>query len=155
MSLFKNLFSSNDSLKQCPRCLGKGFVDDEDIKRLKQELKWIPGTCAYCNGTGQVDKDIEDNIAVDAPFLVMNVPELERNRMISGHPDAIEQGIRTDEEHEYFIKQICYLHFVGGLSSTQIATFFLLYLEERESYEEEHEDLVRYIDKVIAKEGKH
>jgi hypothetical protein len=153
MSLFKNLFSNNDSVKQCPRCLGKGFVDDEDIKRLKQELKWIPGTCAYCNGSGKVDKNIEDNIAVDASFLVMNVPELERNRMISGNPDAIEHGMKMDEARDFFIHQISHLHFVAGLTSTQIATFFLLHLEGEEMYEEEHKDLVRYIDKVIANGG--
>lgn len=149
MSLLKNLFGS-DSLKQCPRCLGKGFVDDEDIKRLKQELKWKPGTCAYCNGTGKVDKNIEDNIAVDSSFLVMDIPELERKRMIGGHPDALELGRQMDEDREYFIDQICHLHFVAGLNSSQITTFFLLHRDGLPSYEEEYEELLDYVNRVIA-----
>jgi len=52
MSFFGKLF--NKDRIQCPRCLGKGHVDWDDIKRLDKELKWIPGSCAYCNGKGTI-----------------------------------------------------------------------------------------------------
>ena len=39
------------NLIDCPRCLGKGHVDLQDIKRLRRELFWEPGPhCAYCDG---------------------------------------------------------------------------------------------------------
>ena len=44
------------SMVQCPRCLGKTHVDQEDIRRLGREMEWIPGPCAYCEGTGKVEE---------------------------------------------------------------------------------------------------
>jgi hypothetical protein len=60
MSDQHRIFRSN--MVDCPRCLGKGAVDSEDIRRLKKELFWGPGKCAYCNGLeksspGQSGKD--------------------------------------------------------------------------------------------------
>jgi len=40
----------------CPRCLGKGFVDLNDIKRLGMEKDWEQGYCQYCSGQGDVEK---------------------------------------------------------------------------------------------------
>jgi hypothetical protein len=71
--------------------------------------------------------------------------------MINGHPDAIEYGKQIDEDLEYFIEQISYLHFEGGLDSSRIAKFFLLGEEATKSYSSEYKDLVEYIDRVIAK----
>ena len=42
--------------KFCPRCVGKGFVDENDIKRLKSFYNWYPGVCGFCKGTGYVDR---------------------------------------------------------------------------------------------------
>ena len=39
---------------ECPRCMGKGIVDLEDIKRIGAEGVWGVGDCAYCRG--RVDK---------------------------------------------------------------------------------------------------
>ena len=49
----------------CPRCLGKGFVDKNDIKRLKRENEWGQGKCAYCEGVGKVTKEKADSIPAD------------------------------------------------------------------------------------------
>ncbi len=52
----------------CPRCLGKGFVDLNDIKRLGMETRWKQGACPYCGGQGNVkrgktiEKDPRDSI---------------------------------------------------------------------------------------------
>ena len=47
--------------KFCPRCVGKGFVDDFDIKRLGNERTWRSGSCGFCRGTGYVERtDIRD-----------------------------------------------------------------------------------------------
>ena len=39
----------------CPRCLGKGNVDEEDIYRLEQKDFWLPGECKYCEGVGKIN----------------------------------------------------------------------------------------------------
>lgn len=39
----------------CPRCLGKGIVEVEDIERLSMKLFWQPGECRYCEGVGLVN----------------------------------------------------------------------------------------------------
>jgi hypothetical protein len=151
MSLFRNLFGNNRSLKECPRCLGKGHVDWDDIRRLNQELRWMPGTCAYCNGSGEVDNKIEHNVPVDASYLVVNLEEEERKKIISGHPDALERGKQHDEQVETFINQICYLHFDNGLNCERIAKFFLIGLEESHSYQKAKEELIDYAERVIQK----
>jgi hypothetical protein len=50
-------YSYQDKQKMiCPRCLGKGFVDLNDIKRLGMEKDWEQGYCQYCYGDGDVEK---------------------------------------------------------------------------------------------------
>ena len=39
----------------CPRCLGKGNVDEEDIYRLEQKDFLLPGECNYCEGVGKIN----------------------------------------------------------------------------------------------------
>lgn len=154
MNLFNRLFGRNQNLIECPRCLGKGLVDWDDIKRLNQELKWIPGKCAYCNGTGKVDSGIESNVPVDASYLVINLHEEERKRIINGNPDAIERGKQYEDAVDNFIEQITYLHFEGGLTPLQIAKFFLIGNNDSNESKREEEDLIDYIEEVIEKKDK-
>lgn len=62
MNFLNRIFRRN--MVECPRCLGKGEVDLEDIKRLKKELFWAPGRCAYCNGNCKVPADRIEKLAV-------------------------------------------------------------------------------------------
>lgn len=154
MNLFERLFGTKKSLKECPRCLGKGHVDWDDIKRLNQELKWIPGTCAYCSGIGKIDQRVENNVPVDASYLVINLTEEERKEIINGHPDAIERGKQHEDRIEDFINQIAYLHFETHLTPMQIATFFLIGKEDLDSYESDKLEFVDYVERVINKKSK-
>jgi hypothetical protein len=43
MNILKRFFGRSANLDECPRCLGKGHVDMNDIVRLGQELKWSRG----------------------------------------------------------------------------------------------------------------
>jgi hypothetical protein len=52
-------FDAQSNLMLCPQCIGKGFIDNEDIKRLyvvgknnNQQIR----TCNYCDATGYVPK---------------------------------------------------------------------------------------------------
>ncbi len=154
MNLFQRIFTKEQSFKECPRCLGKGHVDLDDINRLNQELMWAPGICAYCNGKGKVDSTIEENVPVNASYLVVNLPEDERKRIIHGHPDAIERGKQFEDQIKVFIDQISYLHFKTGLNELQIAEFFLLGKENLVSYEKERKEFVDYVERVIKKIAK-
>ena len=49
----------------CPKCLGKGDVDNDDIKRLSMGDNLIPGVCLYCNGFGLVNIEKIDSSKVD------------------------------------------------------------------------------------------
>ena len=154
MSMFNKFFNKDQNLKECPRCLGKGHVDWDDIKRLHRELEWIPGMCAYCNGVGTVFSDIESNIAIDASYLVINLEEEERNRIINGDPAAIERAKQYEVTLNYFIDQITYLHFEGGLTPLKIANFFLIGVNDSYNYEERRKELIDYVALVIEKRAR-
>ncbi len=149
MRLFNKLFTKQPSLKECPRCLGKGHVDWDDIKRLNKELKWVPGSCAYCNGVGKVDAKIEEDVPVDTTYLVNSLPEEERQKLVSGHPEALERACQYDEQLDEFINGISYLYFETNLQPVQIARFYLLHSQESESYENELQEMIEYVEKVI------
>lgn len=40
----------------CPLCLGKGFVDNNDILRFNKVNEWKMGFCKYCDSKGRVIK---------------------------------------------------------------------------------------------------
>ncbi|MBC7862039.1 MAG: hypothetical protein IAF38_03640 [Bacteroidia bacterium] len=155
MSFFDRLFRKIKPQISCPRCLGKGQVDWEDIKRLNQELKWRPGPCAYCAGSGEVDSEIESKVSVDEPYLTSELSAEERQKLIDNESEAVKKAQLYDAQMENLIKQIAYLHFTGKLNSETIADFYLLPMLEtahqHEAYLEEKEELVNYINKVIEK----
>ena len=67
----------------CPRCLGKGHVDEDDIIRLNRQGKWRPGACAYCSGSGKVDNELLSRVPADARYLTTNLPESVRDAIIN------------------------------------------------------------------------
>ncbi|OJY92203.1 MAG: hypothetical protein BGP13_08550 [Sphingobacteriales bacterium 40-81] len=71
MNFINRIFRRN--LVECPRCLGKGKVDKEDIKRLKMDLFWAPGTCAYCKGIGKVPPKRTKKISADFAYLTTDL----------------------------------------------------------------------------------
>jgi serine/threonine protein kinase len=66
-------FLNNDKMGKgmvvCPRCLGKGVVDENDIKRLQREFQWHPGNCAYCDGVGKVTQEKSVSVPADLQML--------------------------------------------------------------------------------------
>ncbi len=99
MSIF-NFFKRSDI--KCPRCLGKGFVDLEDIIRLNRQLKWVPAPCAYCNASGRVEKEILSKVAVDCMYLTIDLPESVIEKIKQGDTETIEKG----KERERFIDHL-------------------------------------------------
>ncbi|MDP2161858.1 MAG: hypothetical protein Q8K02_15355 [Flavobacterium sp.] len=150
MNLLNKLFTK--SKIDCPRCLGKGKVDLEDIKRLKKELIWLPGKCAYCNGLGKVSSDMPTKVSVDNSYLTIDITQEERNKLINNDPDAIERANHFDAEIDDYIKQVKYLHFVAKLEANMIADFYLIPKANHEILPNEKEDLLNYIEKIINSE---
>jgi uncharacterized protein (TIGR02145 family) len=46
-----------DKIIECPRCLGKGYVDWNDIYRLERHNYWIPGECDLCESEGVINEN--------------------------------------------------------------------------------------------------
>ena len=52
----KEFESFKNQSMTCPRCLGNGFVDNDDIRRLGMLGSWTIGPCEYCKSSGSVKK---------------------------------------------------------------------------------------------------
>lgn len=147
MNLINKLF--NSSKVNCPRCLGKGNVDLEDIKRLKKELFWLPGKCAYCNGLGKVSSKMLAKVSVDNSYLTIDITQEERNKLINNDPDTVKRANHFENELDGFIKQVEYLHFVANLDAIKIADFYLIPKTKNEISPNEKEDLRNHIELII------
>jgi len=149
MSFFQKLFAGDSSKIECPRCLGKGHVNDEDIKRLKKELKWEPGSCAYCNGTGKVKADLPSKLPVDTTYLSTSIPGKEAIKLQKGDQDALDRAAMFEVEMDTMISKIRYLYFEEKRSVQEIGRYFFdqnpaVFTDEKFRY-----DVVEHIKKVI------
>lgn len=150
MNFFQRLFnqpSNTDHLVQCPRCLGKGYVDMDDIKRLNNELKWIPGKCAYCNGKGKVDPAMLNKVDANEEYLVVNLSKKERALYIEGDPATVLRGEIFKAQFEAFIEQIKEMYFDRHMKVEEIVVALLK--NGPRSTDREIKELTAYIEKVI------
>ena len=147
MNLLNNIF--NTKKVECPRCLGKGNVDWDDIKRLKKELRWTPGSCAYCNGKGKVNSKMETNIAVDSSYLTTDLDIKERKLLLNNDVKALERAENFDIQIQDFINQVLFLHKQGNMDSKKITEFYLLPKIKVGVTDSEKEEFEDYIQRVI------
>lgn len=131
---------------RCPRCLGKGFVDKHDIQRLQQELHWLPGKCAYCNGKGEVNTKQIESIKVDQTYLTSDLPKEEIKKILKNDYEAHTRGKQLKQNRMSFVQQIEFLHFKSKMSAAMITEFYLI--SQRLS-EVEKQELLDYVTKVI------
>lgn len=152
MNFFKQLFRRERPTVQCPRCLGKGHVDANDIKRLGNELKWLPGKCAYCGGVGAIKPDILSKVAAAASYLTLNLSKAERKRIIDGDPAALERMHTFDENTNRLNEKIKELHFNRQLNAEQIAELYLSSSSKRVTQGDRKKkiELIAYINFIIA-----
>ncbi len=147
MSILSRFF--NRKKIECPRCLGKGVVDLDDIKRLDKELHWLPGKCAYCNGRGKVSSSILAKVSEGNSYLTTDLSKQERNRLLNADEDAVLRANNYDLQIKNFIKQIEHLYFAGNMNLEQIVDFYSMPGPESDTSLTEREDLRAYIEKVI------
>lgn len=125
MNILRRLFGKPANLIECPRCLGKGHVDLNDIKRLGQELKWAPGNCAYCDGAGKVDPDIISNVEVNEGYLVNDLPTEEKGKLFKRDKKALERAREFNTHIDAWVEKIRQMHFEQNLSAEQITDWLI------------------------------
>lgn len=147
MNLFERIFRKPNL--ECPRCLGKGNVDWEDIKRLNKLLKWQPGKCAYCDGRGKVTSETINKISPDNTYLTIHLTTLEKNKLKNGDIETIEKAELYDKFLTNLINYIEYKFLVEHLDVERIADSYLSTKHESEIFSIKRKDLMNYIKKVI------
>lgn len=151
MKFFSKLFNGNSIV--CPRCLGKGNVDMDDIIRLKKELHWLPGKCAYCNGLGKVPQSRSSKVAVDTAYLTIDLSRDERKRLLEGDSAALERAIEAEAATKSNIATIERLYFVEKQAINQICDYIFSTHGEREFSEYDRDVTLDYIKRVIEKKN--
>ncbi len=147
MNLIRRFFGSKKI--DCPRCLGKGHVDWDDIKRLKKELKWMTGPCAYCEGKGKISAELPSKIAVDATYLTTDLSSKERQKLITKDEAAIKRAKEFELHIDNFIAQVEHLHFTTNIEPNEIADYFLSGQNKSEIDLKAKNQLIDYIERII------
>ncbi|WJS96518.1 hypothetical protein NYQ10_08650 [Flavobacterium johnsoniae] len=142
-----NFFRKSDL--ECPRCLGKGFVDWEDIIRLNRQLKWVPAPCAYCNATGRVEKEILNKVAVDCMYLTIDLPESVIDKIKDGDQETIEKGKQREIFVDSLIQYAEHHYLSQNMDAESIATLYLNTEAEKANFSVTKEELIKYIQGVI------
>ncbi|HOZ80549.1 MAG TPA: hypothetical protein PLY34_21330 [Ferruginibacter sp.] len=148
MRFFSRLFSRNKV--DCPRCLGKGDVDPEDIKRLRKELYWVPGKCAYCNGAGKVSSKRVSTIHPGTEYLTTDLAKGEREKLLHGDKGALQRAKEHQAEIEKILQLIEHLYYIENQEAEQIADYLLGEYKILENSPGERQEIMDYVETVIA-----
>lgn len=147
MTFFNFLFKKSHI--ECPRCLGKAFVDWDDIRRLNKVLKWTPAPCAYCLGSGKVNKEMLLKVPVDYTYLTIDLPESEMDRIKEGHEETLEKG----RIHELFLDNLIKYaedHYLNHtMDAESIADLYLRTQNETALFTLDKKNIIQYFQKII------
>lgn len=139
--------SRSQEVHTCPRCLGKGHVDELDIARLNRKADWKPGKCMYCEGKGKVLGGMIEKVLVDELYLSTSLSAAARNRFVEG--DGSESVLA--ELHNNWVNdrkvEMLELYEKQQLSAGAIADILI---EKHNIPKSDYEQLVVWIEKVIA-----
>ena len=147
MNLITRIFRRN--MIDCPRCLGKGHVDVDDIKRLKKELFWMPGKCAYCNGIGKIPPDRIEKVSTDFEYLTTDLPSWERHKIINGDEEALKRAREFIEAIQKIIDEIIHLYYIENKEPGEIADHIFHEQGHLEYSPSEKQELIDYVKRVI------
>lgn len=142
-----NLFKKPN--EQCPRCLGKGFVDNNDIERLNKKLIWMPGKCAYCNGSGKVHLQKISTVPVDLSYLTVERSKIEKWKILLGSKSAKKRAKIFEENVDDFIDHISNQYFILKLDLETIADLHFAKFEKKEISIKKRKELVKYLEKIV------
>jgi hypothetical protein len=150
MNFFKRLFTNAErtDLIECPRCLGKGSVDINDIKRLGRQAYWSTGKCAYCLGKRQVAPEMPSQIAPDNVYLVADLSWDERQQLLDGSIKAERIKERFQERFDAHVADIRAIHAETGFTAEEIADQYFKPML-RGKYQQQREVVIMNIDAVL------
>ncbi len=146
MNIFRLLFKKPNF--ECPRCLGKGNVDWNDIERLNKKLEWLPDKCAYCNGIGKIHEEMTSKVPVDFSYLTKNLPKEERRKILNGDRNANVRAKIHGESLNKIIDNIAKQYYVDGLDMKTIADLYFTRLKRKVS-SIERQEFLKYAEKVV------
>lgn len=147
MKFMNRIFRSN--MVDCPRCLGKGNVDLEDIERLQKVLFWAPGKCAYCNGIGKVPPDRIEKLSAGIEYLTTDLPSWERHKVINGNPDALIRAKEYKEAIQKIVEEIEHLFYIENKEPGEIADHFFHKRDQLVYTESDKQEIIDYVETVI------
>jgi DnaJ-class molecular chaperone len=110
----------------CPRCLGKGHVDDEDIRRLNMKGDWIPGKCMYCYGNGKVLQRMIEKVPVDEYYLNTSLDEASRKRFLEEDPRELSRAVQVKTYNAMLKDKVLELHTLQDMSPEKIANELIM-----------------------------
>lgn len=148
MKFFNRIFRKN--WITCPRCLGKGHVDQQDITRLKMEIFWKSGKCAYCKGNGIVPPEGPQRVSPDLAYLSLDLPFEERNRLIRGDKAALERAAEFNMFFLDMVASIEQLYFSENRLPEDIAHQLFVLSDKQQYTAAEKQEMVRYIEKIVS-----
>ena len=124
-------------------------MDNEDIKRLKKELYWVPGSCAYCEGIGSVTSDFVNSVKVDEAYLTVDLSSEERIKFLLKDNEAVEKSKMFKSVIEYLKDTVIRLYSLENKNINEITEAILNDLEISNS--DEVKELKEFIETVIKK----
>jgi hypothetical protein len=148
MSFFKSLFRRSEKV-QCPRCLGKGSVDQSDIERMNMQLKWLPGPCAYCEGAGKVQADRIKRLPADTYYVTTGMPWIEKRRLFRGDAHALKRARLYDQNADMLISEIRQLHVEHNLQVHQIANHYFVRYPDLYGKKDQRKEFIKYIELIL------
>jgi serine/threonine protein kinase len=89
---------------KCPRCLGKGHVDWNDIYRLNRQDYWSPGECALCENKGEIPEN-KINLIDDVNLTIDNLSKPLKEKKINNIPESIKEFDNIDYDNKTFIDE--------------------------------------------------
>lgn len=131
----------------CPRCLGKGHVDELDIARLNRKADWKPGKCMYCAGKGKVLGDMIAKIPADEQYLNSALDATARKLFVKGDANQKRRAELFNTSLNIMKEEIIGLYTLQHLSAGDIATKLIA---ERGIPPSDYAQLVVWVEKVIA-----
>ena len=134
------------NLIDCPRCLGKGHVDIQDIKRLRRELFWEPGPCAYCDGKKVVELNFATNINADDWFITSDVDQELLQRYLDKDQKVIAEAREMEENIKLIANFIYNLYINEDKNREEIVN---LLIQDIKITKKEAADYVDHVIKLI------
>jgi hypothetical protein len=114
-----------DRVIDCPRCLGKGSVDKQDVIRLRQMFFWMPGPiCAFCNGLKKVNQSFAYRFNADDWFITTDLSIDDYQKYIDRDPALLAKNLAYEEMINSLGYFIVHYHLKEGLPQEE--TFFML-----------------------------